>query len=255
MARGNPDTPPDPDDLNALIAPRGVRTSAASSSRGPHTFQEYLGHDTLGDMSSLISDKVDPFGGLPVAATGAEFYDAIAIYEDEAGDYYNPEQDSPGGWRSVNYADTAEAGPNGVYMPSESNFVSPKAPAPLSVVPTSTTNAARPRTVAAGYDRRRGVLTCVFRDGTYYNYYEVVPSTWQAFKAIKSKGKYIREVLDFGPRGMADVATLPSQAREILSRLARVGQISGQDRKGVYRQSDQVRRLATQRARRSRKGK
>lgn len=56
-------------------------------------------------------------------------------------------------------------------------------------IPTSSTNYARPRTVAAGYDPYRQVMTVVFRDGTFYNYYEVTPSEWEAFHASYSKGK------------------------------------------------------------------
>lgn len=242
MARGEPVGMPEPDDLAALIAPRSARTSKASSRRGPQNFEEYLGPDAVGSMNELMARRATPMAGMPVAATGAEFYDAITIYENEAGDYYNPEHDAPDGFRSVSFVDAED-------------FVPPKSAAPLSVVPTSTTNAARPRTVAAGYERKRAVLTVVFRDGTYYNYYEVMPSTWQAFKAVKSKGKYIREYLDFGPRGIADVSSLSGQAREILSRMARVQQITGQDHKGTYRQVDQIKRLAAQRARRARRGK
>jgi hypothetical protein len=56
-------------------------------------------------------------------------------------------------------------------------------------IPTSSTNYSRPRTVAAGYDPYRQVMTVVFRDGTFYNYYEVTPSEWEAFHASYSKGK------------------------------------------------------------------
>ncbi len=56
-------------------------------------------------------------------------------------------------------------------------------------VPTSSTNYQRPRTVAAGYDSKRQVMTVVFRDGTFYNYYEVEPGEWLAFHASFSKGK------------------------------------------------------------------
>ena len=41
-----------------------------------------------------------------------------------------------------------------------------ESPAALTDIPTSSTNVRRPRTVAAGYDEEREVLTVMFRDGT-----------------------------------------------------------------------------------------
>jgi len=97
-------------------------------------------------------------------------------------------------------------------------------PAPMSIVPTSTTNPKRPRTVAAGYDDHREVLTVVFRDGTFYNYYQVSPEEWDAFKAQYSKGANIASVLDGKPRGTARMANTAMAAREGLYRIARTGQ-------------------------------
>lgn len=61
-------------------------------------------------------------------------------------------------------------------------------------IPTSSTDYSRPRTVAAGYSPNLerpndGVMTVVFRDGTFYNYYQVSPTEWQAFHASYSKGR------------------------------------------------------------------
>ena len=74
-------------------------------------------------------------------------------------------------------------------------------PAPLTVVPTTTTNASRPYTVAAGwaryprqsvaYENSLGTLTCLFRDGTLWNYYDVSHSVWIKFSGSISKGQYI----------------------------------------------------------------
>jgi len=90
--------------------------------------------------------RINPFQSLPVSP-GSEFYDAIEIFEgddeEEAGEFYDPT-------RYSNYADE----------PLD-NY---DAPAPLTVLPTSTTNYQRPRTVAAGYDPKRETLTVVFRD-------------------------------------------------------------------------------------------
>lgn len=98
------------------------------------------------------------------------------------------------------------------------------APAPITVVPTSSSNTKRPRTVAAGYDSARSVLTVVFRDGTWYNYYEVSVSEWKSFKAAVSKGKYIYSILDYKPRGNADTAGLSAGVRKNLYGVARAYQ-------------------------------
>lgn len=63
------------------------------------------------------------------------------------------------------------------------------APARLTDIPTSSTDASRPRTVAAGYDPQRKVLTVMFRDGTLINYYEVESGTWENFHNSISKGR------------------------------------------------------------------
>jgi hypothetical protein len=212
------------------------------SSRGPQSFEEVVPVSVQQELRGIVAPGVSPYGGLPVAATGAEFYDAIQIFENEAGDFYDARDT---GFNAINGADDPISVGNNKY----------RYPAALSVVPTSTTNARKPRTVAAGFDRRRLVLTVVFRDGTYYNYYEVPPSMWQAFKARVSKGRFIRETLDFQPRGPADVASLSPAARESLARLSRTGQILGQDHKGTYRTDNQKQRNATQRAYRAGKKK
>ena len=100
------------------------------------------------------------------------------------------------------------------------------AAAPLTLVPTSSTNPKRPRTVAAGYDKVRGVITVVFRDGTFYNYYEVTSSEWQDFKKRVSKGQYIYRYLDFKPRGPANVRSIPAGIRKEFYRYARISQMS-----------------------------
>lgn len=109
-------------------------------------------------------------------------------------------------------------------------------------VPTSSTNYQRPRTVAAGYspndeDPNNGVMTVVFRDGTFYNYYQVSPIEWSAFHSSFSKGKpwlnrknsqQAADGLFIGkPRGNADISDLDKldpRIRENLYRVARVQQ-------------------------------
>lgn len=103
-------------------------------------------------------------------------------------------------------------------------------PAPLTIVPTNTTNPQRPRTVAAGYDRTREVITVVFRDGTFYNYYNVSYREWQGFRMSRSKGRYIKANLDAKPRGYADATAVPVTVRAALYNVTRVNQIVGHER-------------------------
>ena len=108
-------------------------------------------------------------------------------------------------------------------------------PAPLSEVPTSTTNPKRPRTVAAGYvieeNETKGKLTVVFRDGTYYNYYNVTPDEWETFKGRQSKGQYILEALNGKQRGPASDANIDPVIRQELYRISRAVQQVAKGRK------------------------
>jgi hypothetical protein len=124
----------------------------------------------------------------------------------------------------------------------------------LTDVPTSSSNYSRPRTVAAGYDPATSTMTVVFRDGTFYNYYEVTPGEWSAFYASYSKGapwlnrgfangKQTADGLFINkPRGYADVSALPSAVQEQLYRVSRANQIVKQPkaRKGRYAPGKQL---------------
>ena len=98
-------------------------------------------------------------------------------------------------------------------------------PADITQSPTATTNPNRPRTVAAGYDSQRKVLTVVFRDGTFYNYYGVSALLWGNFKRAKSKGRYIRLYLDGQTRGTASMGAVPQAHQELLYKVARTTQV------------------------------
>jgi hypothetical protein len=106
-------------------------------------------------------------------------------------------------------------------------------PAPITVRPTSTSNPKRPRTIAAGYDPDRKTLTVIFRDGTFYNYYNVGRQAWDGFKAAPSKGRYIRRYLDQKPRGYAEMSYLSQQAQELFYRVSRVNQQLFQGSQGM----------------------
>jgi len=170
---------------------------------------EAIGAASLMDRTQVVS----PLVGLPVA--GSQFFEAV--------DFFGDRDLTGGGWdeyyeESQKGYDYANLGDQPV-EPNKTNV-----PAPISLVPTSSINPERPRTVAAGYDRVREVLTVVFRDGTFYNYYEVSQQEWAAFKARKSKGRFILNYLDDKPRGVAAMSQVPYYAREALYRIARTGQ-------------------------------
>jgi len=119
------------------------------------------------------------------------------------------------------------------------------APSALYDLPTSTTNWKRPRTVAAGYDYNQdtdtGVLTVVFRDGTFYNYYDVPPSVWIEFHDSFSKGPMLNRKTKNGGQaidgkllsykhGRADMSALSPKAQEFLYKAARTVQIYNRER-------------------------
>lgn len=94
----------------------------------------------------------------------------------------------------------------------------------LSEVPTATSKPERPRTIAAGYDPRSKTLTLVFRDGTYYNYYEVSKQEWDTFRGLPSKYEYIAGTLDGHRRGEADVSVISEEVRRAIYQVARMSQ-------------------------------
>jgi hypothetical protein len=213
---------------------------------------------TSGMMKALSQEGgfQSPFAALPTAASSGEFFETISLLNaTDTMRYYNPQSPSEVAYRNqAGEAVFPSLGEDIYYVDAQGNFVDRSrgrkyydedldtgevvvpgqkgpqegesdAPAPLSLVPTSSSNPDRPRTVAAGYDRNRSVLTVVFRDGTYYNYYEVTVGEWQDFKRRVSKGKYIYQNLDYKPRGAANVNSLPSYARTALYKLTRTLQL------------------------------
>lgn len=103
-------------------------------------------------------------------------------------------------------------------------------PSDLQIRGTSTTNPQRPRTVAAGYDRQSQTLTVVFRDGKWWNYYDVPEYMWQEFVASESKGKYLRESgLDawdsMGPANMGALGMFRRARLNYLAKKARKNQV------------------------------
>lgn len=117
-------------------------------------------------------------------------------------------------------------------------------PINLTQIPTSSVNAARPRTVAAGYAlemgsrslpeaQRTGKLTVMFRDGTLWNYYNVPYGVWLTFSNSLSKGPMLNRatkntsegVLLSYPHGPADISDIPEEIQEQLWRVSREAQL------------------------------
>ena len=141
--------------------------------------------------------------------------EAISFAQNEAFNDYNPDGD---------YRNLASAkGGTSVYPEGEEHE---PASSGLEEIPTATSMPDRPRTVAAAYDPERKVLTLVFRDGTYYNYYEVTMNEWQTFRGRASKWQYIRNVLDGKPRGAASAAgdDISADVRAAIYMVARTAQ-------------------------------
>jgi hypothetical protein len=198
-------TPPDPQELVDQLKVGGMIVSYGITPEAYAGAWELTGHH---------EDVSFPFRGTPVSASVSEYFDpddhtdAIPIYEHESEKFYSPDDKE-------------------LYHGEDEH------PAPITEVPTSTTNPARPRTVAAGYRyskaAKSGTLTVVFRDGTFYNYYGVINQVWQNFKRARSKGRFIITYFDTFARctemGRADVSSIDPQYRATLYRLARTGQI------------------------------
>jgi hypothetical protein len=82
------------------------------------------------------------------------------------------------------------------------------------------TKPGKPRTLRAGYNSETEVLTVVFRDGTWWNYYDVPRDVWDAFKAARSKGKFLHEEgFNAGKyaMGATDMSTVSKQQRVMLA--------------------------------------
>lgn len=176
----------------------------------------------------------DPFGnalydentGRKVRATGGLIYD-------------------PNSGRYVSGSPRTDYDPKRNTPSSEEQADSSQRPVQLTQIPTSSSNAARPRTVAAGYrmeigsralprEQRRGKLTVMFRDGTLWNYYDVPYTEWLTFSNSLSKGPMLNRknskqasdgILLSHPHGPADVTDVPEEVQEQLWRVAREAQL------------------------------
>lgn len=190
---------PEPDDLYEEML---ASDRAAADELG-------IDADTFAQAQAMTQGVPLLSGGLPIAASKGEFSTFEAIFYGDGDEVLES--------ASVYYD------PMSVHFPKKSGAA--KDPAPITLVPTSTTNPERPRTVAAGYDKARKTITVIFRDGTWYNYYQCDGNLWNRFKSARSKGRYILAYLDPKPRGYANVAQMPSAGRELLYKITRTHQI------------------------------
>ena len=194
------------------------------------------------NIFNKAGDIAIPFTGAPLSVSKATITAAKSVIfdRDQVDQYYEPtEYRNLAGQRAsdVEYVDPTGKTPSDrpfydfvegeFYVPGETpDEMEDSSPAPLTLVPTSTTNPKRPRTVAAGYDEDEEKLTVMFRDGTLYNYYEVDKNEWAAFKANRSKGAVIYRMLDFKPRGYADESNFTRQQLQAFYRISRGTQIA-----------------------------
>lgn len=123
-----------------------------------------------------------------------------------------PEDDDDGQLEFA-YGDEPETGPNGHVYGSDTN---PGGTASnLTLVPTSTTDPRRPRTLAAGWRKDTKTLTVVFRDGTSWNYYDIDGTLWRNFAGAISKGAFIYTYLD--PRGASSMGPATGEEATVAS--------------------------------------
>lgn len=166
-------------------------------------------------------------------------------YTATAGEYY---EDDERGYRFTNLAGTIDprtgeiipGTPQAPSLAAESSTETQAAP--MSIIPTSTINPDRPRTTAAGYDPRRHVITVMFRDGTFYNYYDITNMEWINFARAISKGRFILSYLDSKRRGAASVFGMPEKHRQALYKAARTSQHRAEGHQRIHTRSSKRRK-------------
>jgi hypothetical protein len=84
-----------------------------------------------------------------------------------------------------------------------------------NMLPTTSSNHKKPRTVRAGFDYKTFKMVVVFRDGTWWQYNGVPVQIWEGFKTAPSKGRYLASSgLDSWPdMGPADLKELSRAQR------------------------------------------
>ena len=201
-------------------------------------------YDEQGFMGALSQSNPNLY---PTFNRPAEIQEAIfkgtaywKYYEDEEGNRVRPPKFITNEYYRQASTALGEQGyqvvADGYYFQGQNprEGVTEDAASALTDIPTSSTNYRRPRTVAAGYDTVSKTLTVVFRDGTFYNYYNVPSDVWIRFHDSFSKGPMLNRknknqgsdgVLLGYERGVADLSNLSETAQEFLYKVARTAQI------------------------------
>jgi hypothetical protein len=220
------------------MASKGLPTGGMNPSQRPSVNGQYF--PSRSELSADLSGSVSPFGYDPLWSI-KKFLGAnkgYTKYDQLAAGYGDNEAVAEALGLGSRVAGTYYAGDEQV-----AEEVGEYSPTPVSItqIPTSSTNYSRPRTVAAGYDEARETMTVVFRDGTFYNYYQVSPTEWESFSASFSKGRpWLNKanettqaadgIFISKPRGVADVSTLDPGVKEQLYRVASAYQIAKKPR-------------------------
>jgi hypothetical protein len=110
---------------------------------------------------------------------------------------------------------------------TEEPFASPLDSGTEWIGNTPSVNPQRPRTLAAGYDPNEQILTVVFRDGIWWNYYNVPQELWNLFKSSDSPGRFMnsyagddgRTLDSWGDMGRASFAGLTPQLKAYVKKL------------------------------------
>ncbi len=183
--------------------------------------------------SGAFVEGFSVFNDLTGQVAGRSKYDLDANkfgYDVTAGEYYQSPYYNPNDPLTPRYKNLAGSLPGSGPAADRAD-----GPAPLTVVPTSTSNLKRPRTVAAGWQAnadnpKLGKLTVLFRDGTYYNYYDVSEAEWLRFKAAPSKGPLLNPrpvpgFLMYKQRGEATTDFMSELSQETQYRIARTTQL------------------------------
>lgn len=225
--------PIDPDDVLGAMDMMGERRWEDADMLGggksaDDVFRDIASIDPDYQIISLDYQDDSPWGSTTYTSSAGDFF---ASRSDE---YLNRDATGMLDERGYGYAVNPSGDPNKGRAPTVTEISSVgKWPADITVSPTSTTNPGRPRTVAAGYDGKRRVLTVVFRDATLYNFYGVNNLEWGAFLRSQSKGKHIRLFLDSKVRGAAEVGAVPAAHREMLYKVARTAQVLARGKQTV----------------------
>lgn len=191
-----------------------------------------------------------------------------SVFQNAFGRPFDDAQDVQETWKNPEYyADTAIGStasiiPDGYGDDGSSDY----GPAPLTETPTSSSNADRPRTLAAGYqlypgtsevpfEGRKGKLTVMFRDGTLYNFYDVTPEEWVKFKGSLSKGTHLNWKPTEGfllrkPHGPADLSNVSAATQSLIQRLSREAQVNYRYSGNQGRYKGSITPTAAKRARR-----